>query len=599
MDGMEKLKKEQPAQHMSVKEQQEQSEAGAAPVEAVQAAQETMQEALQLTEVLPMREQPIPQVLQRAAAPMPEQPVPPGDMTFKERCKQKRRDWSAKRKSPYADHVSLAIKEHMDEVDAERAASKPAEAKIEADRQGRDIDARVLHSFVTGYKADENGNPVNEQEAEKMRNDQQFLADYCSENLERRLPHLERIKNEMLNLRLTEDMLTETYIERHTSEMFDIIAKLTYFENIYSDEINAPYFDNIPEVEKKLLQYRWGDICAVFVNMWIVVLGKKGMTISGSCITFEKDKAFYEPLAMQEDFLRGQLRESLQKSEEDQAALREEVLMQQKQDRVADFNEAVLHSMPEAALDKAIGSEEDYENLKALFLTKTHEVRYNDEIVQYEGVVAYSDAEYLKGGESRALQAFGIRESSKETAKADKKLRGEFFSDIPANYKTMFRNLSDAGVDFEKMRSQFTRKSCGMGAYVSGGGIEKVHDQMLALFEKYVMAPQGQDYVRKMVSMLKDAKVFENSREKCVEYILQCLLNSFGANFSQVAADGDYYGDQSEAAVNVCRESCRNLLSLPRMNQMNAEARKELPPELVKLTDNYRQLVNRLADAVK
>ena len=82
------------------------------------------------------------------------------------------------------------------------------------------------------------------------------------------------------------------------------------------------------------------------------------------------------------------------------------------------------------------------------------------------------------------------------------------------------------------------------------------------------MAPQGQEYVRKMVSMLKDARVFENSKEKCIDYVLQCLLNSFGANYAQVSADQDNLGGQGEAAVIVCRESCRNLLSLPRQYRL-------------------------------
>ena len=134
-----------------------------------------------------------------------------------------------------------------------------------------------------------------------------------------------------------------------------------------------------------------------------------------------------------------------------------------------------------------------------------------------------------------------------------------------------------------------------MGAYVSGGGIGQIHDKMFTNFQKYIEAPQGQDYVQKMISILENAKVFEGNREKCVNYILQCLLNIHGANYVDVAADGDYYGEQAEAAKKVCIESCRNLLSLPRIVQMSEEEKANLPKEIADLEKQYRQLIQRMS----
>lgn len=270
--------------------------------------------------------------------------------------------------------------------------------------------------------------------------------------------------------------------------------------------------------------------------------------------------------------------------------------MQARQQGITSFNAAVQNSMPEPALDKALGTETDYENLKSLFQEETHEETRNGVTTQYKGIIEYSDSEFAKNGESSALQAFQIRESGKEAAQKDKILRGEFFLDIPKDYVQMFRNLEDAGVDFGAMSAKFVKESCGLGAYVSGGGIEQIHDKMLAHFQKYIEAPQGQEYVRKMISILQNAKVFQGKRELCVNFILQCLLNSYGANFSDVSKDGAYYGEHAEAARTVCKESCRNLLSLPRIIQLPDDEKAKLPPEIMRLSEQYGQMINFFND---
>ena len=575
--------------------------AAAAPVQAEHPAvvQEVRQQ--EITEVLPMRRETvpipqIPQVLQRRAEPM-QQPVP-GGQSFKQRRRQKKEDQRIKKQyGEHADHVSVAIKQQLDELTEERVVELPRlnELKDEADRRGVKVDGRVLNSFITGYKTDAEGNPLNEQEAERKQRDEAFLQDYCSGDLQRRLPYLEQMKNEMLNIRLSPDMLTETYMERHAVELYDIVAKMTYFENVEKDPINAPFFENLPAVERKLLKYRVEDLCGSFSNLWICMLGSKGLTISGTETQYMNEKGFLDTLINGEPVMRQILKKQLRKSEQMEEELRQEAQMEAKQQGILTFNEAVQNSMPEPTLDKAIGSEADYESLRSLFHDEIHEELRGGEKFRVKGLVALSDYEFEKNGESSALQAFQIRESSKEAAKRDKKLRGQFFLDIPKDYMQMFRNMQDAGVDFEAMSSKFSRVSCGMGAYVSGGGIEQVHDKMFANFQKYIEAPQGQDYVRKMISILENAKVFEGKREKCVNYILQCLLNSYGANYVNVSADADYYGEHAEAARKVCMESCRNLLILPRIVQMSGDAKAQLPPEIARLGEQYRQLIQQLS----
>lgn len=573
----------------------------AAPVQAEQTAvvQEVRQQ--EITEILPMRREvvpipPIPQVLQRRAEPM-QQPVP-GGQSFKQKRRQKREDKRIKEQyGEYADHVSVAIKQQLDELTVERDIELPRlnELTQEAERRGVKVDGRVLNSFITGYKTDAEGNPLNEQEAERKQRDEAFLQDYCSGDLQRRLPYLEQMKNEMLNIRLSPDMLTETYMERHAVELYDIVTKMTYFENVEKDPINAPFFENLPEVERKLLKYRVVDLCGCFSNLWICMLGSKGLTISGTRTEFINEKYFHETLSGELPGIRDLLKQKISATEQKEEELRQEALMEARQQGIMTFNEAVGNSMPEPALDKALGSEADYESLRSLFHDEIHEELRAGQTFRVKGLIELSDHEFETHGESNALQAFQIRESAKEAAKRDKKLRGQFFLDIPKDYVQMFRNMQDAGVDFEAMSSKFSRVSCGMGAYVSGGGIEQVHEKMFAHFQKYIEAPQGQEYVQKMKSILGNAKVFEGNPEKCVNFILQCLLNSYGANYVNVSADADYYGEHAEAAKKVCMESCRNLLILPRIVQMSGDAKAQLPPEIARLGEQYRQLIQQLS----
>ena len=576
-------------------------DAAAAPVQEEQPAvvQEVRQQ--EITEVLPMRHEAvpipvIPQVLQRRAEPM-QQPVP-GGQSFKQRRRQKKEDKRLKEQyGEHADHVSAAIKQQLDELTVEREAelARMTSLRDEADHRNVKVEVKVLHSFITGYKTNEEGNPLNEQEAERKRKDDAFLEDYCSGDLQRRLPHLERMKNELLNIRLSPDMLTETYMERHAVELYDIVAKMTYFENVEKDPINAPFFENLPAVERKLLKYRVADLCGSFSHLWICMLASKGFTIAGSEAQYTNQKSFLDAMIKQEpatrELLKNQLRELEQKEEE----LRQETLMEERQQGILTFNEAVQNSMPEPTLDKALGTEADYESLRSLFHDEMYEEERDGEMLRVKGLIAYSDYEFEKYGESSALQALMIRQSGTEAAKRDTKLRGKFFLDIPKDYVPLFRNMYDAGVDFEAMVPKFKKVSCGMGAYSSGGGIEQVHDKLFAIFQKYIEAPQGQEYVQKMTYILENAKLFEGNRENCVNYILLCLLNSFGANFVDVSNDAAYYGEHAQAARMVCRESCRNLLILPRVIQLSGKAKEDLPPEIARLGEQYRQLVQQLS----
>lgn len=554
----------------------------------------------EITEVLPMYDR-IPQLplaLQRVAEPMPEQPVPPEKMTYKKRRKMRKQDQEAKKRCPYADHVSLAIEKQLSELTIEKKASNATDKGEAARAEGKTIDGRELVSFITGYKQDKEGNPLNEQEADKKQKDQQFLEDYTSCDLQRRLPHLERMKNEMLQMQLSPDMLTEAYLEKHVTEVYNIISKLTYFEGVQKDPINAPYFEQLPEVEKKLIQYRTTDLCVEFCGLWFAILGTKGITLRDSEVSFVQNQGFRDNYAKMEPLLRQQLKERCAETRRKEEELRQEALMQSKQQGIIQFNQAVRDCLPDSDLRGEIGGADAEQELYTVLREKETPIETENGRKMFQGRIALSDAMYESGNSSRALLLLGFRQSALDAAQANKKLRGNFFDPLEKEYVSMFRNLADAGVNFEEIARQMEKKPCSDLKYISGGGTEQIFNKQFELFSRYIYAPQGKEYIAKLFSQLKDAKVFEGQKEKCVDFILLGLLNTNGANYVKVSGDSAYYGEHADAVKSVCLECCRTLLTLSRAHRLPEEEVGSLTPEMQQLLAKYREMIRTVCEGL-
>lgn len=559
----------------------------AAPVLAQAVGQEQLDVREEIMEQLPVQRErlPLQKTFRKIADPIVEQPVSPADMTYKQRRKLKKQDRKAKDRSPYADHVSLAIEKQLTELTVEKNASNATGAGNAAEQEGKRIDGRELVSFITGYKQDKDGNPLNEQEAEKKEKDRRFLEDYTSGDLQRRLPHLERMKNEMLQMRLSPDMLTEAYLEKHAAEVYNIVSKLTYFEGVQKDPVNAPFFEQLPEAEKKLIQYRTKDLCVDFCGLWLAVLGSKSITLRDSEVLFVKTKSFHDTYAGQIPMLREQLKRSLAESDRKEEELRKEVFPQLVQDCIP----------AQSNLGGSLGGEEADQELNEIF----HHNEYVFREKTYQGRVALMDAEYENHGDAAALQASAIRNSNHDAAKVEKKLRGNFFNPLAQDYKEFFRNLADAGVDFEEIRSRMQRcNTGGVTAYVTGGGVEQIYKGQYELFSRYVFAPQGKAYVARLFAQFKDAKVFQGRADECVDFILQAMINFFGANNQSIMLDREYYGEHAEAVKEISKETCRTLLGLYRARRLSAEATENLHPEMKQLLERYSSMIRTLCESL-
>lgn len=194
---------------------------------------------------------------ERTAEGTPIQVQQPAQLTFKQRMEQNRLDRYARRRTPLADHVSVHMMESLEEKkkmqdNALHLLSNEQMAQVAEDN----VDTRVLRNFVSGFHTNKRGVPISPQDEDDRNADRQFLEDYISKDIERRKPHLDHMLNQVLSADLTEDKFTTAYLEHHLGEMKTQVDQLVYFENVYKDPVNAPYFDALPQFTKDLIQQR-------------------------------------------------------------------------------------------------------------------------------------------------------------------------------------------------------------------------------------------------------------------------------------------------------------------------------------------------------
>ena len=200
---------------------------------------------------------------------------------------------------------------------------------------------------------------------------------------------------------------------------------------------------------------------------------------------------------------------------------------------------------------------------------------------------------------SDALQALGIRVSTTPAAMANHDLREDAFIQLPKEIAEKFHEIEGQGTDLaamqEQMKKDYLPKS--QNGYVTGGGVDAVNEDLLALYGTYLNSDKSVQYLKFMCETLKDAEVFSGDSGEALAFLSQSLLNSFGANFTVVNNTQDSY--QKGAVVRtVALESCRTLLSLPAMTRLSEEERAKLPEATQKLAAQYAALMRQVLQKV-
>ncbi len=215
---------------------------------------------------------------QQVADGVPVQVQVPAKQTWKEKRAEKNRLKEARKIQPLTDAVSVHMMQSL------KTSSNCQNNSLDMRPKGTDVDVRVLRSFVKGYRKKWTGSPATEQDAQNKEADRKFIDDYCSKDLERRRPHLERIVNELLLEPFDESLLSFEYLEHHAGEIKQKISRGIYFENVYKDPINRPYFDSLPLIKKDLIEHR---IFANYANLALLFTSKCNMK------AVDSDKVMY------------------------------------------------------------------------------------------------------------------------------------------------------------------------------------------------------------------------------------------------------------------------------------------------------------------
>lgn len=208
--------------------------------------------------------------------------------SFKDKQERQRRERKAKKANPAADHLSYGMVEDLQLYEKYHANSLPQEAIHLAFE--RNVDIRVLRSFVHGHRVDRKGRPLTPQDQNFKDMDQRFLDDYISKDFTRRKPHLDRMKAEVLSMNVSMDMLTPEYMSRHAGRLHEMVSKMVYFQNIMDDPINTPYFDDLPQYEKDMLRAQVSERYAILGTMLVTQANAKGVNFDAAKYAdFEKE----------------------------------------------------------------------------------------------------------------------------------------------------------------------------------------------------------------------------------------------------------------------------------------------------------------------
>ncbi|MCD7739285.1 MAG: hypothetical protein LUH58_09665 [Lachnospiraceae bacterium] len=225
---------------------------------------------------------------------VPVQEESPASMTFKERQQERRKARAARRASPAGSAASYDMVAALRTRDAEKSNSAAPHKEL-VKKSG--VDGRVLRSFSRGYqeKGIINRRPATEQDRINKEADDRFYEDYCSKDVRRRKPHLERIVNEMINIRFTPQMLTERYLRANMRQIAEISHKMMCLNNVMSDSVNAPFFEKLDPYRKEALE-RSFQIFVPFEAALLATLQKQGVDFNlrnGGFIA-EENKEFIE-----------------------------------------------------------------------------------------------------------------------------------------------------------------------------------------------------------------------------------------------------------------------------------------------------------------
>ncbi len=507
----------------------------------------------------------------------------------------------------HADEYSYKIMESLKERDKSETASlemyKRTIPNYDELRAKNKVDVRVIRAFAGTYKVDEKGMPVDQENAELMDKERKLMEDYVSGDLEKRKPILENLVKELMDKRIEPSMLNIDYVSEHIVELKNIGDKMIYLENIMNDEINKPFFEEMEPVEKEMLECTISiadvytgyldqllKIRAVNMNHHAYIKGEADNIEAINMLTEEFKSRFESKMAQravnQQKVYEKYYGESVRKLIKDCANPNPDLSGKMDETQLEKYH-STFTTKREVIVDAT-------KNLKGVETRIEQADRLFDRSMEKND---FSEAD------SMAKQTLGIRESTQDTAQADKALKGTIFKTLLDDYKSFNTKLGAEDLPFDQMEQTMKTKTFANSAakVVSGGGTEAIAMEMLSMFKQRVLTPECMKYLYEGYKAMGSAKIFgvkgEEARlERVVSFQLQCLINTHGAA-GFVGTDGNTpFG-------RIVKEASRNTLGIYRLSEditkEQEEKLKEEDPGLYELLTYYRDMADEVLTKLK
>lgn len=420
----------------------------------------------------------------------PAQTQKPAKKTYKQKREEKRLDRLAKKENPVADHVSYHMVEGLkQELGARDNSFNIMPKELMAKAQKEHVDTRVLRIFLHGHQVNRKGEPASENDAAYRAADQKFLEDYISGNVERRRPHLDRMMEQALSVNVTPEMFTPEYLEHHAGEVHQALNIMVYFDNVYQDPVNKPYFDALPQLTRDLIESRVRTRYAQFGPSMVHICATKGVDADrcGYSDTIKKqgDVNTYKALAEQEVPMARAAQEQAQ-TQEQEAVQRD--LKQQMAEKKAELlkNAQEMKKMAET-MDGDIGG---------LGLTGFVTGYSFDELAKYRKMIEDHPEEYGKNpqlidalyqGLHHAMDALGdvtIRTMSAQEIMDDVKMeKGDMTATRRVRIEAALQEQQKAGAEADLIREQISAHADALLALLRGKQLSDPAEALLRQME--------------------------------------------------------------------------------------------------------------------
>lgn len=521
-----------------------------------------------------------------AAAGNPQQIQNVQKKSYKQRRNEAKEARRAKTFTPTGDHYTIKIAEQI-RADMAMHDNSLTQDYIELASANR-VDLRVLDRFSQGYKKGDDGEPLNDEEAAKMRADHQFYDDYISKDVTRRAPHIRKMMKELLTANVNMAMFTDEYLGEHLGEMKLMADRMTYFENVYKDPVNKPFFDSLPKFQHDLIESRIIGLYAQVSYALLNFCSKRGVSLNYG--TYEDERTAYlvkESADTTHDFVMNELQRVLERRDNADATVLRDDCVDMAKSAMKDY-------VPGDFVAGQAGGEEVVQTARTVFaegIANANRV--------YSAWKENPESMDLATLDSTIKQRIEIRVTSTATAKENKRMAGTAFAGMKQDIALLFRGMHDQGVPMDEVGKQMEKHSI-MGtamSYVTGGAVADMSNIIMDSVVRYCLTEEGIKYFKNFVDVLGPVEYFQDKTEACIDFALQNVILTY-ANHNAIAGDAEYYGGDYSKVMDVAREACRTAMCASTFRRKEGDPDIVMTEELEKLRDKYKQLISDIRDRV-